>query len=265
MQVLLRSDRSLGAFGALTFLVAVGGLFGAAGCTKLGSLPRASAPTSKPRTSETAPRVPTTAEIAISDSIERSEICVGSSVASAGELGDTLYYRAQLTPDGKLAVGYFAFFSEERPWGNNWLTWSVVPAIAVDLVYTRTLFVGPGLQRAIHGKGDVEGFRIVYDMQPDGTLNVERAVADDASHEYVYLDANEVLAMDPTRPTFYSNVWSHQLGARGVHAMSDLDYVRCFDKGHVRPLTDAIAKDFALAGRAPPAHVEALGGRALGG
>jgi hypothetical protein len=56
-------------------------------------------------------------------------------VASAGRLGDVLYYRATEAPDGTVHVGYFAFFSEERPWGNNWLTWTVVPALAVDMVY----------------------------------------------------------------------------------------------------------------------------------
>src|SRR5271166_3575863 len=55
--------------------------------------------------------------------IEREPICVGSSVKSAGALSDILYYRAVARQDGKIEVGYFAFFSEERPWGNNWLTW----------------------------------------------------------------------------------------------------------------------------------------------
>ena len=196
--------------------------------------------------------------------IERNEVCVGSSVTSVGELGDVLYYRATALPDGKLVVGYFAFFSEERPWGNNWLTWTVLPALAVDLVYTRTLFVGPGLQRAMSGKGDVEGFRIQYELRKDGTLRVEHAEADDGSHRPVHLDAAQVLAIDPKRPTFYSDVWSHQLGGRGVRSMSDLAYVRCFGPGRVRPLPDAIANDFTLDGRAPPAHVETLGGQAIG-
>jgi hypothetical protein len=73
-----------------------------------------------------------------------------------------------------------------------------------------------------------------------------------------------VLALDPERPTLYSDVWSHQLGARGLHSRSELAYVRCFGRGHILPLPDAIEEDFALGGRAPPAHVEALGGRMLG-
>lgn len=221
-------------------------------CMRQGALPDATIAHEDPSTIE---------QIAI----EQREICVGSSVASSGDLGDTLYYRAAVLPDGKLVVGYFAFFSEERPWGNNWLTWTVLPALAVDMFYTRAMFVGPGLQRAIHGKGDVEGFRIIYELRPDGTLEVERAVADDGAHDPVLLDRADVMALDPRRPTLYSDVWSHQLGGHGLRDKSALSYLRCFGPGHVRPLTDAVSDDFALAGRAPPAHVEALGGRVVGG
>ena len=49
-------------------------------------------------------------------------------------------------------------FSDERPWGDNWLSWSVLPALAVDLVYTRFLFGLPGFRRARYGPADVEGF-----------------------------------------------------------------------------------------------------------
>lgn len=223
-------------------------------CMHEGALPTPSA------ASETA----TASTSAETVAIEQREVCVGSSVASAGVLGDTLFYRAAMLPDGKLAVGYFAFFSEERPWGNNWLTWTVLPAIALDLVYTRSMMVGPGLQRAIYGKGDVEGFRIIYEVRPDGSLEVERAVADDGSHGPVQLERADVMALDAQRPTLYSDTWSHQLGGRGLRDRRALSYVRCYGAGHVRPLTDALSDDFALAGRAPPAHVEALGGRVLG-
>ena len=252
MPTALRSDDSQRPFRALvTPLLTIVFAFAAAGCTTLGALPATPGAQLEPAGSE-------------QTAIEQREICVGSSVASAGTLGDTLYYRAAVLPEGKLAVGYFAFFSEERPWGNNWLTWTLFPALAVDLLYTRAVFVGPGLQRALSGKGDVEGFRILYDMQPDGTLAVDRAVADDGSHRLVNLDAADVMRMDASRPTFYSDVWSHQLGGRGLSKMSELAYVRCFGKGHLRPLPDAIANDFTLEGRASPAHVEALGGQAVG-
>jgi hypothetical protein len=235
--------------GVATMLAIVG-----TACMHEGALPTASAASATATES-------TSAETA---AIEQREICVGSSVASAGVLADTLYYRAAMLPDGKLAVGYFAFFSEERPWGNNWLTWTVLPAIALDLVYTRSMMVGPGLQRAMYGKGDVEGFRIIYDVRPDGSLEVERAFADDGSHDPVQLERADVMGLDAKRPTVYSDTWSHQLGGRGLRDKAALSYVRCFGAGHVRPLTDALSDDFALAGRAPPAHVEALGGRVLG-
>jgi hypothetical protein len=230
----------------LAFLVA------GVGCVQTNALP------ATPR----AQTEPTTIEEA---AIEQHEVCVGSAVASAGKLADTLYYRAAQLPNGKVVVGYFAFFSQERPWGNNWLTWTLLPAIAVDMFYSHGLFFGPGVQRAASGKGDVEGFRIVYDLRSDGTLKVESAVADNGTHGTVHLAAADVMRMDANRPTFYSEVWSHQLGARGVRKHSDLAYVKCFGPGMVRRLPDDIENEFALADRAPPAHIEALGGRVLGG
>src|SRR5262245_52290841 len=66
--------------------------------------------------------------------IERQQICIGSTVWSAGVLGPALLYQRSRLPDGRLAIGYYVFFSDERPWGNNWLTWLLLPAVAVDLV-----------------------------------------------------------------------------------------------------------------------------------
>jgi hypothetical protein len=238
------SPRRLAGFTSL-FLLAI------FGCVETNGLPIARDPVVEPTSAEQA-------------AIEQREICVGSSVASAGDLADTLYYRATAMPDGKLVVGYFAFFSEERPWGNNWLTWTLVPAMVVDMFYSHGFFLGPGVQRAASGKGDVEGFRVVYDLAKDGKLRIESAVADDGSHDLVQLTAADIMKMDPERPTFYSDVWSHQLGARGVKSHADLAYVRCFGPGRVRPLPERIDREFALEGRAPPAHVEALGGRTIG-
>jgi hypothetical protein len=195
--------------------------------------------------------------------IEGAPVCIGSSVASAGTLADTLFYRATATEDGRVAVGYFAFFSEERPWGNNWLTWTVAPAFAVDLVYSRALFVAPGVQRAIYGAGDVEGVAVVYDVLPDGSLRVDHALAEDRTEHRIALARSEVFALDPTRPTFYADVWSHQLGGRGARSRSDLVYVRCYRDADIRPLPDSIARAFRLEGRALPAHVERWSGRRL--
>jgi hypothetical protein len=201
------------------------------------------------------PRGGRTAEQA---TIERQPVCVGSSVSSAGDLSNVLYYRAVELPDGHVEVGYFAFYSEERPWGNNWLTWSVVPALAVDLVYSRALLVAPGLQRALYGAGDVEGVGVVYDRAPDGSLHVDHAIADDGTHDSVALSRAQVFAIDQNRPTFYSKVWSHQLGGQGAHSRSDLAYLRCYGEGSIRPLPEAVAREFRVDGddRAPPAHVE---------
>lgn len=246
MKIGLRSLRSPRAILPLSLSVILAAV---TGCTSLGRLPLPPGPPGE------APTVEETA-------IERREICVGSSVASAGDLADTLYYRAAVMPDGKLSVGYFAFWSDERPWGNNWLTWTVIPALAVDMFYTRGMFIAPGLQRAIHGKGDVEGVRVVYDLRPDGSLHVASAVADDGSHQPVELDAKTVMAFDPERPTFYTDVWSHQLGGKGIRSKSELAYLHCFGPGHVRALPDDVATDFTLGGRAMPA--QALGGRPIG-
>lgn len=180
---------------------------------------------------------------------------------SAGDLADTLYYRSVRLPDGKIAVGYFVFFSEERPWGNNWLTWTFLPALAVDMVYSRAFLVAPGLQRALKGKGDVEGVRIYYQPHDDGTLVVDHAVADDGTHNDVLLSRADLLAIDPARPVVYSDVWSHQLGGRGVRSKDDLAYLRCYKDASIRPLPEEIAAEYAAdgKGRAAPAHVEAMG------
>jgi hypothetical protein len=195
--------------------------------------------------------------------IERQPICIGSAIASAGSLSEVLYYHAIRTDDGRLTVGYFAFFSEERPWGNNWLTWSVAPALAVDLVYSRMLLVLPGLQRAIYGAGDVEGVAVVYAFSPDGSLRVEQAMAEDGSERPTVLTHREVFALDEARPTFYSDVWSHQLGARGARSLADLAYRRCYEGDAIRPLPNSVDRAFRLEHRAPPAHVERLSGRRL--
>lgn len=194
--------------------------------------------------------------------IEKQPVCIGSTVTSAGTLADVLYYRSTTLAGGKVAVGYFAFFSEERPWGNNWLTWSVVPALAVDLVYSRALLVAPGLQRLLYGAGDVEGVGVVYDESVDGSLRVDHAIADRDDERIVILSRDQVFALDPTRPTFYADAWSHQLGGQRVRSRGDLAYVRCFEQDAIRPLPAAVAREFRIDegrdGRAPPAHVEHL-------
>jgi hypothetical protein len=188
--------------------------------------------------------------------IEAQPVCIGSTMASAGTLGDVLYYRSVKLEDGGVAVGYYAFFSEERPWGNNWLTWSVVPAMAVDMVYSRALLVAPGIQRLLYGAGDVEGVGAVYDVEDSGALHLRYARADDAHEHPVTLSRERALALDPQRPTFYTEMWSHQLGGTSASSLSDLSYVRCYEGDAIRPLPASVARDFRLDRRAGPAHVE---------
>ncbi len=48
------------------------------------------------------------------------------------------------------------------------------------------------------------------------------------------------------RPTFYTQVWSHQLGGHGARSRADLAYVRCYDAGSIRPLPEAVARAFRV-------------------
>ncbi len=80
--------------------------------------------------------------------------------------------------------------------------------------------------------------------------------------------AGKIFALDANTPTFYSNVWSHQLGAVNARSRSDLVYERCYGEGTIRPLPDAVARQFRVDvdDRAPPAHVEIVeGARRLDG
>ena len=114
--------------------------------------------------------------------------------------------------------------------------------------------MAPGLQRAAYGKGDVEGFRVIYDVDEAGRLKAVEAFAEDGGHRPTRLSLRDLFSIDPTRLTVATGVWSHQLGATGVRAQ-DLAYRRCYGPGTIRPLTDAVARDFRLDRRATPAAV----------
>jgi hypothetical protein len=186
--------------------------------------------------------------------IEAQPVCIGSTVHSAGELGPALLYRRARRPDGRLEVGYYAFFSEERPWGNNWLTWSLLPALGVDLVYTRGFLIAPGVQRAMYGRADVEGFRVLYTPLGDGGLRVEGAVADDDGHRRADLSRADLFAADPARITLATRTWSHHLGAR-IGRPGDLVYRRCYGPRSIRPIDRDVTRRFNLENRAWPALV----------
>jgi hypothetical protein len=209
---------------------------------------------SAPRSVEDLPRATPRREPATAEqrAIEAQPVCIGSTVHSAGELGPALLYRSSPRADGKLEVGYYAFFSEERPWGNNWLTWLVLPALALDLVYTRGFFVAPGLQRAAFGRADVEGFRVVYARDENGGLVAESAVADDARHRSAPLARTDLFAVDPARMTLVTSGWNHHLGARGVK-LDDLVYRRCYGPADIRPIDRDVVRRFNLERRAFPA------------
>jgi hypothetical protein len=129
-----------------------------------------------------------------------------------------------------------------------------VPALLLDLFYTHSLFFAPGLQRVAYGKGDVEGFRIIYDVDERGRLVIDHGVADSGHHAEVRLDRSDLLSIEPERPTVYSSWWSHQLGGRGA-GPGELVYRRCYGPRSIRALPPAIALDFRLDRRAEPARV----------
>lgn len=196
--------------------------------------------------------------------IEQQPVCVGSRVHSVGVLSDALFYRFVREDARSLTVGYYAFYSEERPWGNNWLTWLFLPALAVDMVYTRALLVFPGYQALRHGKGDVEGFRVHYRLRSDGSLEATHGYADDDSHNEVRLSADDLYAVDPRRPTVYASTWTHHLGGRGVRSLDELASRRCYGPGSLVPITAEIATDFRISSRARPAAVGTIDGAIYG-
>ena len=197
--------------------------------------------------------------------IEAQPICIGSTVRSAGELGDALVYHAAERPDGRVEVGYYVFFSDERPWGNNWQSWSVLPALAIDLVYTRGFLVAPGVQRMKYGKADVEGFRVVYRRETGGRLTVERVFADDDGHQPTELRVENLLIDGrgdgdaPPAVTLSTNTWTHHLAGRAVN-VDELVYRRCYRGVAVRPLDATINAEFRLEERAWPAMLAGQAG-----
>ncbi len=192
------------------------------------------------------------------DLVRDLPVCVGSQSWSAGELGRSILYRYQR--DGRtLKVGYFVYWSTERPWGKNLLSYSILPALFIDAFYSHALFLFPGAQRFIHGPGDIEGARVVYEQNDDGRWTPVSAVADDGFHHEVPLSPDDFVDADG-RVVLMTDVWSHQLGAKGsrVFSATQKDALVCFDRNSIEPLTAEIARLFRLGSpsdprRAPPA------------
>jgi len=173
-------------------------------------------------------------------------VCVGARSWSAGSLGETVLFRAR-RQGNRITVGYFVYWSEERPWGDNSLSYSVLPALAVDAVYSHFLYVFPGLKDAMYGAGDIEGVQVSYEQRADGSLDVVGGRADDGNHAAVALSRADLLDANG-RVVLLTDVWSHQLGAHGAAGFADrsLLELKCYEKSALRPMTELVARAFRL-------------------
>ena len=179
-------------------------------------------------------------------------ICVGMRSWSAGALGDTVLYRTQRFGK-KIAVGYFVYWSEERPWGANGLSYAVLPALATDAVYSHFLWLFPGIKDALYGPGDVEGVQVLYEEGADGALSVVSGHADDGNHTPVSLSRSD-LVDGKGRIVVLSDVWSHQLGSLGAASFAESHGtpLKCYEKSALRPMTEVVARAFRLGNEHDP-------------
>jgi len=179
-------------------------------------------------------------------SLQRQPVCVASSVHSFGKLGRSLLYVHQRVGE-ELRVGYFAYWSTERPWGHNTLTYTLLPALAIDAVYSHFFFVFPGIQRVLYGPADIEGVFVTYQVTPSGELVLQSGLADDDNHAPVSLNRQDLLTQDG-KVALLTQVWSHQLGTKGAAGLLDSGKLaaHCFEGDALQPLTPAIAATFRL-------------------
>lgn len=179
-------------------------------------------------------------------------VCVGARSWSAGSLGETVLFRTR-RQGNRITVGYFVYWSEERPWGDNSLSYTVVPALAVDAVYSHFLYVFPGIKDALYGAGDIEGAQVTYEPRADGTFEVVSGRADDGNHSPVSLTRADLLDAKG-RVVFLTDVWSHQLGAHGAASLADSSRLtlKCYEKSSLRPMTEAVARAFRLGNERRP-------------
>lgn len=181
----------------------------------------------------------------LDSALRKVPICVVWNKLWAGELGASILYRFKQHDPEQVEVGYFVFWSTERPWGENEQTRWVVPALLIDAFYTRTLFVLPGIQQAMYGWGDIEGARVRYRL--DGNhLEPVSIVVDDTSHRETSIDVQEAVDAEG-RVMLFSDVWSHQLAGR--HALAAIQAgarLRCYERGTLHPLTREVASNFRL-------------------
>lgn len=194
--------------------------------------------------------------------IRKIPVCIAWTHAWAGDLGSSVLYRVQHISDNRIQVGYFAYWTTERPWGNNNLTRWVLPAVAIDAVYSHLLFVFPGLQRLIYGAGDVEGVRVLYRVETD-RLVPESIVADDETHTEVSLRLDEAVD-EHGQIMLLDAVWSHQLGARQAlqHTRAGAPH-QCFHNESLLPLTHQHVAEFRLGSPETPLRAGPAWGTAL--
>lgn len=216
-------------------------LFGLSACSQL---PAANArwpePASVRNTSGSAQ------EAADRDRVEQQPVCVGSRGWSAGTLGDTVLFRSRRVGN-KLVVGYFVYWSTERPWGANMSSYLLLPALATDAFYSHFLYVFPGAKDALYGPGDIEGVLVEFESRANGELFVVGGMADDGNHAPTAL-SHQDLVDSKGRVVLLTEVWSHQLGARGAGGFADTrgEEVRCYEKSALHPMTKEVARAFRL-------------------
>lgn len=204
------------------------------------------AATSLRETSAMARSVQRTTDEPIDDLIRRVPICIVSTQSWAGELGASILFRVQATGKDTVRIGYFAYWSTERPWGNNTLTRWFIPALAIDAFYSHLLFVLPGVQRLMYGAGDVEGVRIAYRIVRDSRLVPTSIIADGELHREVALDLTEAVD-EEGKILLLNDIWSHQLGGRqALFRARTGAHQRCYQRESIRPLTDEVVADFRL-------------------
>jgi hypothetical protein len=191
------------------------------------------------------------------DLVKQLPVCITSNGWSAGELGRTVLYRYE-RQGNELRVGYFVYWTTERPWGNNLLSTTFLPALFVDAFYSHLFFVFPGAQRFIHGPADIEGARVTYEKRGEGKWIPVSAVADDGSEDEVTLSPHDFVDEDG-RVILMTDVWSHQLGAQGAREFAKHTHeLSCYSGSALLPMSDAVAEAFRLGSptdprRAPPA------------
>jgi hypothetical protein len=179
--------------------------------------------------------------------VRAQPVCVLNTLDSAGELGHSLAVRHRR--DGEfLWVSYFAYWSNERPWGDE----PLILSLAIDAVYSHFLFSLPGLQHVLYGPGDIEGVTVVYRVR-DGRLEIVEGHADDGHHHAVRLGPEELAGKDH-QTLLLTSWWSHQLGGRGAARVAETPNVtsRCFVGPALVPLTAETAARFRLGTREQP-------------